>query len=99
MLRSLLFVSFLFVVVTHVVLMFFMAAAFFVIPFYQPWYVALPLEVFIVRLVFSRSLCPLTELENTIRQKLGYKRIGGFVGNYFVRPIKKLMYGKRTVNV
>jgi hypothetical protein len=42
-------------------------------------------------LTFSRVLdCPLTNLENYHRQRLGMKRIGGFMGHYFIKPGRKL---------
>jgi hypothetical protein len=64
--------------------------AFFVVPFLEPWYVAVPIMSLILLLVFSKVLdCPLTNLENRLRKKLGMKRIGGFVGHYFLKPIRK----------
>ena len=33
--------------------------------------------------------CPLTDIENQIREKLGYKKIGGFLGHYFWKLPKK----------
>ena len=44
----------------------------------------------VLLLVFSKVLdCPLTNLENHLRKKLGMKRIGGFVGHYFIKPIRR----------
>ena len=64
--------------------------AFFVVPFLEPWYVAVPIMSLILLLVFSKVLdCPLTNLENLLRKRLGMKRIGGFVGHYFLKPIRK----------
>tara|TARA_Y100000593_G_scaffold22677_2_gene45157 strand:+ start:11420 stop:11704 length:285 start_codon:yes stop_codon:yes gene_type:complete len=64
--------------------------AFFVVPFVEPWYVAVPIMSVVLLLVFSKVLdCPLTNLENHIRKKLGMKRIGGFVGHYFIKPIRR----------
>tara|TARA_R110002020_G_scaffold134222_1_gene299599 strand:- start:2312 stop:2587 length:276 start_codon:yes stop_codon:yes gene_type:complete len=64
--------------------------AFFVVPFFEPWYVAVPIMSLILLLVFSKVLdCPLTNLENHLRKKLGMKRIGGFVGHYFLKPIRR----------
>lgn len=64
--------------------------AFFVVPFVEPWYVAVPIMSVVLLLVFSKVLdCPLTNLENHLRKKLGMKRIGGFVGHYFIKPIRR----------
>ena len=64
--------------------------AFFILPFGTRWYEAIPLMSIILLLTFSRRLeCPLTRLENYLRRKLGMKRIGGFVGHYFVRPLRR----------
>lgn len=65
--------------------------AFFLVPFLEPWYVAAPIMSLVLILTFSRVLdCPLTNLENLYRQKLGMKRIGGFMGHYFIKPGRKL---------
>ena len=64
--------------------------AFFVVPFLEPWYVAAPIMSLVLLLTFSKVLdCPLTTLENHYRKRLGMKRIGGFVGHYFLKPIRK----------
>lgn len=68
------------------------AAAFFVVPFLAPWYVSLPICSFIFLISFSKQIkCPLTEWENNIRMKMGKKKIGGFVGHYLLRPIKRFL--------
>lgn len=65
--------------------------SFFLIPFLEPWYVAAPIMSLILLLTFSRVLdCPLTTLENYYRKKLGMRRIGGFVGHYFIKPWRRL---------
>lgn len=64
--------------------------AFFLVPFLEPWYVAVPIMSLVLLLIFSKVLdCPLTNLENWLRKRLGMKRIGGFVGHYFLKPIRK----------
>jgi len=68
------------------------ALAFFSVPFLTPWYIALPICSFIFLITFSREIrCPLTNWENDIRVKLGKKKIGGFVGHYFIKPLRKLL--------
>lgn len=69
-------------------------AAFFVLPWVQPWCVALPLCSFILLVTFAREIqCPITRLENWIRRRAGWKPIGGFVGHYFWKPFKRLIAG------
>lgn len=78
-----------FVVVVHFVLVLAMLMSFFVLPFMEPWYIALPIDVFLVFLVTNPIACKITELENWLRQKLGMKRIGGFISHYIVKPLKR----------
>tara|TARA_Y100000310_G_C19941715_1_gene472847 strand:- start:25 stop:483 length:459 start_codon:yes stop_codon:yes gene_type:complete len=66
-------------------------AAFFVLPFYYPLWVWMPLNSFILTVTFTREICPITRVENYIRTSLGMSRIGGFIGHYFVKPIKRLL--------
>jgi len=64
--------------------------SFFIVPFLEPPWVSIPIISTIFFLSFVRNVeCPLTRLENHFRQKLGKNRIGGFVGHYFIRPIKR----------
>jgi len=66
--------------------------AFFVVPFLTPWYIAVPICSFIFLVTFSKEIkCPLTNWENEVRVRIGKKRIGGFVGHYIVKPIRKLL--------
>ena len=76
-------------------------SAAFVLPFYAPWYIALPITALIVNLTFSPGVqCPLTRLENRIRRSLGMKEIRTFVGHYVVWPVKrKLRDNAKTVRV
>jgi len=66
-------------------------AAFFILPFYYPLWIWMPLNSFILTVTFTREICPLTRLENSIRTSLGMSRIGGFLGHYFVKPVKRLL--------
>tara|TARA_B100000029_G_scaffold216030_1_gene213869 strand:- start:20 stop:508 length:489 start_codon:yes stop_codon:yes gene_type:complete len=63
-------------------------AAFFVLPFLYPLWVWMPINSFILTVTFTREICPLTRLENKLRTSLGMSRIGGFIGHYFIKPIK-----------
>ncbi len=76
-------------------------AAVFVLPFYAPWYIALPITALIINLTFSPSVgCPLTMLENRIRRSLGMREIRTFVGHYVVWPVKRqLRHNAKTVRV
>jgi uncharacterized RDD family membrane protein YckC len=65
-------------------------AAVFVLPFYAPWYIALPITALIINLTFSPSVgCPLTMLENRIRRSLGMREIRTFVGHYVIFPVQR----------
>ena len=66
-------------------------SAFFVLPFLYPLWVWMPLNSFILTVTFTREICPLTRLENKLRTSLGMNRIGGFIGHYFLKPVKKLL--------
>jgi hypothetical protein len=69
--------------------------SFFILPFLYPLYVWMPINSFILVVSFTRELCPLTRLENHIRTSLGKPRIGGFIGYYILRPVKR-MIAKRS---
>jgi hypothetical protein len=73
--------------------------SFFVLPFMAPWYIATPLMVYITSLITTRVECPMTNLENSIRGRLGMRKIGGFVGHYMLRPIRKMRKPKGEINV
>ena len=72
------------VVVTNIV-------SFFILPFCYPLYLWVPVNSFILAVSFTRELCPLTRLENHLRRSLGMKPIGGFIGQYVYRPVKRFM--------
>ena len=64
--------------------------SFFVVPFLEPSYVSIPIMSLILLLVLSKVLdCPLTNWENRLRQRLGMKRIGGFMGLYLTKPWRR----------
>ena len=57
----------------------------------EPWWVSLPISIWILHLGFSRTLdCPWSRLENYYRSKTGRKEIGGFIShNLRVLGLKK----------
>ena len=81
-------------VVLHITLVLGVIASFFVLPFLAPWYVAFPCMTFVWFFSTTKVDCQLTNLENTMRPRLGMKRIGGFVGHYFLRPTR-IIWSKR----
>ena len=78
-----------FVIVFHFFVIAINVAAFFILPFLYPLWVWMPLNSFILTVTFTREICPMTRLENSLRTSLGMSRVGGFIGHYIVRPIKK----------
>lgn len=76
----------------HLILLLGNVGAFFVLPFWAPWYIAIPLWGFLLRTAFNRdsqyNFCPLSSWENQVRRKLGLPQIKGFIANYFWHPIK-----------
>lgn len=86
-----LWLAFYTLVVVHIILVIAVATSFCLLPFFAEWYIAVPLMTFIVFFSTTRIECQLTNLENRMRKRLGLKRIGGFVGFYFLRPVKKAL--------
>ncbi len=89
-----LWLAFYILVVVHVGIVLAFITSFFVLPVLAPWYIAVPCMTFIWFFSTTRVDCQLTNLENYMRKRLGLKRIGGFVGHYFLRPAK-VLWGKR----
>lgn len=76
----------------HLTVIFGNSAAFFVLPFKVPWYVALPCCSTIIYLGFTRTgECPLTTLENHFRRRAQLPEVRGFLGYYVVRPARKAL--------
>lgn len=92
-----LWISFYILVIVHIILIILVLASFLILPFYAPWYIATPVMVFIWFFSTTKVECHLTNLENYMRKNLGLKKIGGFVGHYFLKPIK-IMLGKKRTN-
>ena len=73
------------VVLCHAAVISINIGAFFVAPFACEWYIWFPVCTIVARVVFGGGVCPLTVLENKIREKLGMKKIDGFVSHYFFK--------------
>ena len=80
-----------FVILFHCFVIIVNITAFFVLPFLYPLWVWMPVCSFILTVTFTREICPITRLENYLRTSLGLPRIGGFIGHYFIKPIKRLL--------
>lgn len=85
-------------VAAHLALVVGITISFLILPFLAPWYIAMPLMVFVFFFSTTRVECQLTNLENRLRRRLGMKKIGGFVGFYLLRPAKRMAFGKRVVS-
>lgn len=72
----------------HMAVVLGVVCSFLILPFKSDWYIALPLMTFVFFFATTRVDCQLTNLENKLRQRMGKKKIGGFVGHYFFRPAK-----------
>lgn len=81
-------------VIVHIGIVLAFITSFFVLPILAPWYIAVPCMTFIWFFSTTQVNCQLTNLENIMRRRLGLRRIGGFMGFYFLRPVKILL-GKR----
>lgn len=80
---------FYFVVALHMFVVIGNTFAFFIVPFYQPWYVALPICSLVFFLALAKVECPLTRIENILRRRLGKPRIKAFIKHYFVDPYRQ----------
>jgi len=57
---------------------------------YEPFWVWLPLNVWIMHILFSPVLvCPATIWENRLRRKLNKPVIKTFVLHYYIKPIRE----------
>ncbi|NBQ68602.1 MAG: DUF2784 family protein [Nitrosomonadaceae bacterium] len=87
----LLYLLLLLVIGGHWVVVMMNVAAFILLPFVVPWYVASPLMSFIALITTTKVNCPLTRLENCIRKQLGLRLISTFIGHYLVKPFKMVL--------
>jgi len=74
-------------VIFHFTLIVINTISFFLLPFYTPWFVAVPLMSFIFRLATIND-CPLTKYENVLRRDLGLRYIRSFISTYIWKPIR-----------
>ena len=89
--KALMHIALWLVVAGHFAVVLMNLAAFVLLAFAQPWYIASPLMTFIAFISFTKIDCPVTRLENLIRSRLNLRPIHTFVGHYFVRPFKLLI--------
>jgi hypothetical protein len=73
------------IVAVHMLAVIFNLIAFIILPFVTPWYVSLPIDTFLANLVFSNWNCPLTQLENSVRIKIGKPKIRAFIKHYLIQ--------------
>ena len=74
------------VALSHLLVVIGNSVSFFILPFMVEWYIALPLDSFILWVTFSPGTsCPLTKLENKIRRRLELEPIGGFIKHYLIK--------------
>ena len=74
------------VALSHLLVVIGNSVSFFILPFMVEWYIALPLDSFILWVTFSPGpSCPLTKLENKIRRRLELEPIGGFIKHYLIK--------------
>lgn len=72
------------VVAVHMLAIIFNLIAFIILPFLTPWYIALPLDTFLANAIFNNWNCPLTQLENAVRIRIGKPKIRVFIKHYLV---------------
>lgn len=84
-------------IVFHMIIVLMNLSAFFVLPFFEQWYIALPIMTLIFNISFAKWWkCPLTDLENKIRKDLHMQEIRGFVGHYLIKPMRKIFSANKT---
>ena len=78
-------------VVVHIILIFGVLGSFFILPFWGPLVHRPATNDIHLVLLYNQGRMSFDNLENAWRQRLKMKRIGGFVGHYGLKPIKKLI--------
>jgi hypothetical protein len=68
--------------------------SFVVLPFSANWYIALPLDLFVIFFATNEPACVLTTLENHIRRRLRMRNIHRFVPHYLgeIRNVLRPVY-------
>lgn len=78
-----------FIVAIHMLVCLGNVTCFFVLPFIEPPWIALPCCTLVFFLTFQREIqCPLTRYENKLRKQMGMREIRGFIGHYILIPIR-----------
>ena len=71
-------------VVSHYVLVAVLASAIPMLAMYTPWYISVPVIVWLLNLFTLPVRCPLTTLENFFRERAGMPKIRGFVSRWIL---------------
>ncbi len=79
-------VGFLSLVGFHMLVLFGNLISLLVLPWFTPWYVALPVISLLVNFMFSSVPCPLTRMESALRRNMGMSEIDYFIQHYFYKP-------------
>ncbi len=79
-------VAFLSLVSFHMLVLFGNLISLLVLPWFTPWYIALPVISLLVNFMFSSVPCPLTRLESVLRRNMGMPEIDYFIQHYFYKP-------------
>ena len=58
---------------------------------YLPFWLAMVVAVTVVRIMTSRDRCIATDLEEELRTRANMKALNGFVGHYYVRPVRRFI--------
>lgn len=82
--------SFKITVIVHFLICLGNVCSFFILPFIESPWVAFPCCSLVIFLTFQREVqCPLTRLENYLRDKLGMPPIKTFIGHYILKPLRE----------
>jgi len=89
-----------FVVVIHMLVCIGNVTCFFLLPFVEPPWIALPCCTLIFFLTFQKEVtCPMTRFENKLRRQLGMREIRGFIGHYMIWPIKRRIRDRKRAKL
>ena len=71
-------------VVSHYILFILLVGSIPYLFLFEPWYVSVPLVVWLINLMTLPVRCPLTTLENYFRVKAEWPKISGFVSKWIL---------------
>lgn len=83
------------VVVFHFAVLVANVAAFWLLPLYHHWTIAVPLMTLIAAFIYSSQACWLTDLENYLRRQTGAREIHGFTGHYILKTFNPHHVGRQ----